>query len=160
MAILAGATSYNGLRRASFWSERAIVAMSALHPLGNREIIYWTDLRDETFLLPICDPGPEMRDMILSELATAGCRPKIKMQSISRESIMSVLGGGPYVTITCEGASGAQYPDVITRPVHGPHGQTMIGFTGYWQSDNENPALRRFLDFIKDRYALSFDYSS
>jgi DNA-binding transcriptional LysR family regulator len=159
VAILAGDASYDGLRRASFWSERTLVAMSALHPLANRETIHWTDLRDETFLLPMGDPGPEMRDMILSELATAGYRPKIKMQSISRESIMSVLGGGPYVTITCEGASGAQYPDVITRPVHGPHGQTMIGFTGYWRSDNENPAMRRFLEFTKERYALSFDFS-
>lgn len=100
-----------------------------------------------------------MRDLLLRELTVAGYRPEIRMQDISRESILSVLGGGHNITITCEGASGASYPDVVMREVHSVHGQTIIGYSGYWRRGNENPALRRFLAFVRDRYSLSFDIS-
>ncbi len=70
---------------------------------------------------------------------------------------MSVLGSGLGVTITYEGASGAQYPDVVLREVHGSHGRALIGYSGYWRTSNENPALRRFLEFTRSRYSLSFD---
>ncbi|SDA90456.1 hypothetical protein SAMN03159448_04390 [Sinorhizobium sp. NFACC03] len=53
--------------------------------------------------------------MVLGRLSAFGTRPKIKMHGVSRESIMSVLGRGLGVTITCEGAAGAQYPDVVLR---------------------------------------------
>ena len=44
------------------WSERVIVALPETHPLANSEIVYWTDLRGETFLLSQRDPGPEIQD--------------------------------------------------------------------------------------------------
>jgi len=81
------------------------------------------------------------------------------MHQSSRETILSVLGGGRGVTIVCEGATGAVYPDVVYRPIHGEQGPALIGYSGYWRDDNCNPALRRFLEFIKTRYALSFDFT-
>ena len=35
----------------------------------------------------------------------------------------------------------------------------LIGYSGYWRDLNSNPALLRFLRFIKSRYALAFDIS-
>jgi hypothetical protein len=63
------------------------------------------------------------------------------------------------VSIVCEGGTGARYPDVVYRPIHGEQGPALIGYSGYWRDDNRNPALRRFLGFIKTRYALYFDLS-
>ena len=82
------------------------------------------------------------------------------MRAVSREWIMSILGGGREglgVTITYEGASGARYPDVVLREVHGAHGQTLIGWSGYWRKASDNPALRRFLAFVRSRYSLAFE---
>ncbi len=157
IAILVGEAGHDGYRRESFWSERVLAALPTGHPLAEREIIHWTDLRGERFLLTAADPGSEIRDMLLGRLAVSGVNPNIKMHQTSRESILSILGGGLGLSIVCEGATGARYPDVVYRPIHGEQGPALIGYSGYWRTDNSNPALKRLLTFVRSRYALSFD---
>lgn len=81
------------------------------------------------------------------------------MLQASRETVLSVLGGSSGISIVCEGATGARYPDVVYRAIHGEQGPALTGHSGCWRADNDNPALRRFLEFIKARYALSFDFA-
>jgi len=157
LAILMGATSYNGFRCEPFWSERMLVALPVSHPLAAREVIHWTDLRAERFLLPTADPGPEIRDMLLGRVAASGAKPDIRMCQASRETVLSVLAGSSDISIVYEGSTGASYPDVVYRPIYGEQGPALTGHSGCWRDDNGNPALRRFLEFIKARYALSFD---
>lgn len=157
IAILVGEVSHDGFRHEAFWSERVLVALPASHPLAERELVHWTDLRRERFLLPAADPGPDIRDMLLGRLSVSGMQPDIRMHQASRESILSMLGGGLGLLIVCEGGTGARYPDVVYRPVHGEQGQALISYSGYWREDNGNPALRRFLAFVRDRYSLAFD---
>ena len=136
-----------------------LVALPASHPLAERDVVHWTDLRGEHFLLPVADPGPEIRDMLLGRLAVSGATPDIRMIQASRETVLSVLGGNSAVSVVCEGSTGAHYPDVVYRSIHGEQGPALTGHSGCWRDDNGNPALRRFLGFIKTRYALSFDFS-
>lgn len=159
VAILMGAAGHNGFRCEPLWSERMLVALPASHSLAERDVVHWTDLRGERFLLPTIDPGPEIRDLLLGRLAVSGAKPDIRMCQSSRETVLSVLGGGLGVSIVCEGSTGARYPDVVYRPIHGEQGPALAGYSGCWLDDNSNPALRRFLAFIKARYALSFDFS-
>lgn len=158
LAIMSGEASYEGIYRASFWSERILVALPASHPLAAREDIQWNDLRNETFLLTCADPGPEIRDLLLSCLLAEGTQPTIKMQDVSREAILSVLGGWSAVSITYEGASGIRYPDVVLRELNGPCGRATTGYSGFWREGNRNPTLRRFLTYVRRRYSLSFDF--
>ncbi|MDO7836280.1 LysR family transcriptional regulator [Sphingobium sp. HBC34] len=157
IAILIGAASYEGFRCEPLWSERMLVALTASHPLAERDVVHWTDLRSERFLLPVADPGPAIRDMLLGRLAVSGTEPDIRMFQASRETVLSVLGGRSGVSIVCEGSTGARYPNVVYRAIHGEQGPALTGHSGCWRDDNGNPALRRFLKFIKARYALSFD---
>ncbi len=159
IAILMGAASHNGVRREPLWGERILAALPAVHPLAGREIVHWTDLGAERFHLPAGDPGPELRDMLLGRLSGSGVHPEIKMHRASRETILSVLGGGYGASLVCEGSTGAHYPDVVYRPMHGEHGPALINYSAYWREDNRNPVLRRFLAFIRVRYALPFDLS-
>lgn len=159
IAILMGTPSHDGFRCEPFWSERMFVALSASHPLAERDVVHWTDLRNEHFFLPAADPGPETRDMLLGRLAISGGKPDIRMCQASRETVLSILGGSSGVSIVCEGSTGAIYPDVVYRPIHGEQGPALTGYSGCWQDANGNPALRRFLGFIKARYAMSFDFS-
>jgi len=159
VAILMGAAGHKGFRCEPLWSERMLVALPASHPLAERDVVHWTDLRSERFLLPVADPGPEIRDMLLGRLAVSGAKPDIRMLQASRETVLSVLGGNSGVSIVCEGSTGARYPDVVYRAIHGEQGPALTGHSGCWRDDNGNPALRRFLEFIKARYALSFDFS-
>ena len=156
IAILIGVASHDGFRREPLWSERILVALPAAHPLAEGDMVHWTDLGGERFHLPAADPGPELRDILLGRLSGSGAPPEIKMHRASRETILSVLGGGYGVSIVCEGSTGAHYPDVVYRPIHGEQGPALIGYSGYWREDNRNPALRRFLVFIRTRYSLFF----
>ena len=157
LAIMTGEIAYPGVRRASLWSERVLVALPDTHELAARDHVLWFDLKHETFLLPTSDPGPEWQDLLLRRLSGPGFRPNIKTHAVSRESLMSVLGGGLGMTITCESALGAHYPQVVMKEIHDFQGQTLIGYSGYWRTDNENPALKRFLAFARSRYSLIFD---
>jgi DNA-binding transcriptional LysR family regulator len=160
LAILMGAAGHDGFRCEPLWSERMLVALPASYALAERDVVHWTDLRSERFLLPAADPGPEMRDMLLGRLSVSGVKPDIRMQLSSRETILSLLGGSYGVSIVCEGSTGAHYPDVVYRAIHGEQGPALAGYSGCWRDDNNNPALRRFLGFIKTRYALSFDFQT
>lgn len=157
IAILMGAAGYEGFCCEPFWSERMLAALPASHPLAERDVVHWTDLRGERFLLPVADPGPEIRDMLLGRLAVSGAKPDIRMLQASRETVLSILGGNSGISIVCEGSTGARYPDVVYRAIHGEQGPALTGHSGCWRDQNGNPALRRFLGFVKARYALSFE---
>ncbi|WHO37771.1 LysR family transcriptional regulator [Sphingobium sp. AP49] len=157
IAILMGTTGHNGLRCKPLWSEQMLVALPATHPFAERDVVHWTDLRGQRFLLPAADPGPEIRDMLLGRVAITGSKLDIRMQQASRETVLSVLASCSGVSIVCEGSTGAHYPDVVYRPIHGEQGPALTGYSGWWRDDNGNPALRRFLGFIRTHYALSFD---
>lgn len=122
IAILMGSAGHEGFRCEPLWSERMLVALPASHPLAERDVVHWTDLRGERFLLQAADPGPEIRDMLFGRLAISGGEPDIRMHQASRETVLSVLGGSSGVSIVCEGSTGARYPDVVYRPIHGEQG--------------------------------------
>jgi len=157
IAILMGNAHHVGYRHEPFWSERILAALPAAHPLAEREIVHWTDLRSEHFVLPAADPGPDFRDMLLGRLSMSGAHPDIRMNQTSRETVLSLLGAGRRMSIVCEGSTGARYPDVVYRAVNGEQGPALTAYSGYWRDDNGNPPLKRFLTFIRSRFALSFD---
>ena len=157
IAILMGTANYDGFHCEPLWSERMLAALPTSHPLAARDVIHWTDLRGERFVLPAADPGLEVRDILLGRLAMAGHKPDIRVQQASRETILSILASCSGVSIVCEGSTGARYPDVVYRPIHGEQGPALTGYSGCWRDDNYNPTLRRFLEFVKVRYALSID---
>lgn len=159
IAILMGESCHDGFRCEPLWSERILLALPTPHPLAERGVVHWTDLRNERFLFPVADPGPEIRDILLGRLAASGAKPDIRMLQASRETVLSLLGGSSGVSIVCEGSTGASYPDVVYRAIHGEQGPALTAHSGCWRNDNGNPALRRFLEFIKARYALPYDFS-
>ncbi len=56
------------------WSEKVLVAMAATHPLADKATLTWDDLRNEHILLGR-DPGPELRDHLMSRLNASGGLP-------------------------------------------------------------------------------------
>lgn len=157
IAIMLGEAAYPGLRYHPFWSERLLVAMPEDHPLAARDRIYWPDLAGEHFMLTERDPGPETRNMLLGKLWTPGQAPEIDMEDVRRDTVLSTIALGGRISIVTESANGIQVPGVIFREVHETNGLARIGFSGYWRGDNDNTVLNRFLNFVKTRYALTFD---
>lgn len=154
IAIMIGERSYPGVKSRPLWSERHLVVMPEGHPLAARERIHWPDLSGERFLLTERDPGPETRNMLLGKLGSPGYTPEIDMDDIGRDTVISAIALGGRLAIFAESAAGIQVPGVVFREVHEANGHSRIGYSGYWREDNENPVLRRFLDFVATRYSL------
>lgn len=154
IAIMIGERPYAGIRSRPLWSERHLVVMPETHPLAARERIHWQDLAGERFLLTERDPGPETRNLLLGKLGSPGYTPEIDMDDIGRDTVISSIALGGRLAIFAESSAGIQVPGVLFREIHEANGHSRIGYSGYWRDDNENPVLRRFLDFVATRYSL------
>ncbi|WP_336966569.1 LysR family transcriptional regulator [Sphingobium aquiterrae] len=157
IAVLSGQVSYAGVHHTSLWSENVLVAMSDTHRLQERATIEWADLREEAFLLTSGEPGPDIRDMVLGRLSALGSPTHIRMLETSRESMLAMIGRGPEITVLSAAGAGALYPGVAYREIHDRDGPTLVAYSAYWRPGNENPALRRFLAFVRRRYSLNFN---
>lgn len=154
IAIVTGEPTAREGKAMALWSERIMVALPESHRLAANEIVYWTDLRAETFLLSQRDPGPEIQDILLAKLASPGDRPKVVSHDVSRETIKSLVGAGFGVSLMCEACVGATCADVIYREARDGNGPSRISYAAYWQGDNGNPALAHFLKLLEERYPL------
>jgi DNA-binding transcriptional LysR family regulator len=155
VVIVAANIGGDGISRRPLWGERIMVAMRDDHSLAKCERIYWTDLRQEVFVLPSQFPGPDMADLLIARLAEPGRRPHIIEQDVSMENILSMASLGKFVTLTSETALGISRPGVIIQDIHDLTGQTRVDVAAYWREDNDNPALRRFFGLIQELYPAS-----
>ncbi|ETI60516.1 LysR family transcriptional regulator [Sphingobium sp. C100] len=160
IAIMIGERAYPGIMSQPLWSERHLVVMPETHPLASRECIHWQDLAGERFLLTKRDPGPETRNLLLGKLGSPGHAPEIDMEDIGRDTVISSIALGRRLAIFAESSAGIQVPGVLFREIHDASGHSRVGYSGYWREDNENPVLRRFLDFVATRYSLPSSSSS
>jgi hypothetical protein len=69
-----------------------MVALPRDHALAERDYVYWTDIKDERFLMSRRDPGPDIQDVLISKLTSPGSRPLIKLINANRETVLSMVG--------------------------------------------------------------------
>jgi len=151
IAIITGEPPPNCSQSMVLWSERIIVALPEDHPLAANEIIYWTDLKRERFLLSERDPGPEIQNILVAKLSSPGDLPDVVRHDVSPENIKSLVGAGRGVSLMCEACMGASYAGVVYREARDGNGSTRIGYRAYWRDGNENPALRNFIRLLEER---------
>jgi len=151
IAIVTGEPASDVDRAMVLWSERIIVALPADHPLAANEIIYWTDLKRERFLLSERDPGPEIQDILVAKLSSPGDMPDVVRHDVTPENIKSLVGAGRGVSLMCEACMGASYVGVVYREARDGNGSTRIGYRAYWRDSNDNPALLNFIRLLEER---------
>ncbi|MCK1289002.1 LysR family transcriptional regulator [Bradyrhizobium sp. 44] len=135
------------------WSERVLVLLPQDHPLAAREIIYWTDLRNQTVLLSEHDPDGELEDLLVSKLLTDEHRPKVARHDVSRAVIKSLISIGLGVSLSIESDVDASFASLIYREIQDGAGSSRISFHAHWREGNVNPALQQFLELLSGRYA-------
>ena len=135
----------------SVWSERVVVALPEDHPLASRDIVHWSELRNEALLLPQRGHGPEFLKLLVSKVGHPDpCR--LLRHDIGLDRLLRLVGAGWGVLLALEGATGAAYPGVTYREVHDADGPTRVAFRAYWRQANCNPSLPPFLDILRERY--------
>jgi len=150
--ILTGGMSSPNTNAKSLWNERVLVVLPEEHPLARRELIYWTDLRDETVILSHYDPGREIEDLLVSKLVSPDDRPKIEHHDISRGAVKSLVTMNVGVSLVPESDAGATLSGLVYRELRDGSGPSILSYSAYWQNDNENPALETFLKLLSERY--------
>ncbi|OYZ90735.1 MAG: hypothetical protein B7Y08_28745 [Rhodospirillales bacterium 24-66-33] len=152
LAIIAGEARQHSGPSMSLWSERIIAALSSRHPLSNSEVIDWSDLKDETFLLSQWDPGLDLRNLILRKLAAPGDDPRIETWDTSNENVLGMIEAGLHVSIHCESWTSLNYSGVRFRELRDASGPSHITFTACWEEHNRSPALARFLETLRQAH--------
>ncbi len=136
----------------SLWSERILISLPQDHALAPRETVYWTDLRSETIILSQYDPGRELEDLLISKLVQPEDRPKVERHDVSRGIIKSLISMGMGLSLVMESDMGASFAGLVYRELQDGTGPSRLDFYAHWRDDNENPALKRFLDLLAERY--------
>lgn len=154
IAVVLGEPSYRDYAHLSLWSERVMVALPKVHPLAERDFVYWTDLKDERFVMSLRDPGPEIKDILLGKLALPGDRPLIKHVKAHHTAMVSAVDGERGITLACESSSLPSWPGVVFREVRDGIGPTRLGFVAYWRPNNDNPILKQFLAWLQSHPAI------
>ena len=152
IAIVSGDTDRRTAVVLPLWADRIMLALPEQHRLAAHDVVYWTDLMGERFLLSCRDPGPEIQDLLTANLAAPGDRPLVESHDVSRETILSMVGIGRGVSLLCEAGTGASYPGVVYREVREGNSPCWIGQSACWRENNANPALLRFVDLLKARH--------
>jgi DNA-binding transcriptional LysR family regulator len=149
IALVLGEPTYRDYAHMSLWSGRIMVAFYKAHPLAERDFVYWTDLKHERFVMSLRDPGPEIKDILLSKLALPGDRPFIKQVEAHHTAMISAVDGDRGITLACESSSLPPWPDVVFREVRDGNGPTRLGFVAYWRRNNDNPVLKQFVSWLQ-----------
>jgi DNA-binding transcriptional LysR family regulator len=134
------------------WTERILIVLPESHRLATAKTVNWTDLKGETLLLGLRDPGPEIEELLAVKLTSPENRPRIVRYDVSRESIKSLIGASFGVGLTLEASLGANFYGVVHREVRDGTGATRVGHSANWRSDNKNLALDSFLNLLRERY--------
>lgn len=137
------------LQTMALWSEHLVVALPDDHRLCENPIVFWPDLKGERFLISHHDPGPDIRNVLLANLAAPSDRPDIRLVRLSRENILAQVADGEGVSLQCESAAATSISGVTFRQVHNGFGATRLGYIVCWHPDTKNPVLNTVLNALK-----------
>ncbi len=143
--IAAGTGPFAGLNVAPLWQERINVALPRVHPLSKEVFVSWDQIADARFIVTEMDPGPEIQDFVICHLAGLGRRPIVEPRAVLREGLLALVGLGLGISLVGTAETAVAYPDVVFRAL----ADEWLPFSLAWASNNDNPALRRFLSLAR-----------
>ncbi|NLS75116.1 LysR family transcriptional regulator [Bradyrhizobium brasilense] len=150
--ILPGRASSTDLEARALWHERISVLLPTDHVLAARQTICWTDLLDQSILLAAPVKAGGLEDMVEAKLLMQGITENIRRHHASRHLIYGLTSIGLGISFALDSDIGAIGNDVVSRELHDDRGQMEVGFCAHWRPDNGNPALRHFLNLLRERY--------
>lgn len=145
IAFLTGTLEWPRCETTYLWSERVFVVLPQAHALAEEEEVRWEDLAHETFIVSDVPPGQEVHDYLVQRVADLGHHPRIQLQFVGRDNLLTLVAIGSGLTVMSEAATAAHVPGICYRPIVGE----VLPFNGVWSPKNDNPALRRFISTAK-----------
>lgn len=134
------------------WSERILILLPKDHRLAMQHFVQWTDLRGETLLVCPNDPRDHIEHLLVSKLFLKEARPKFERHDVSRAVLKGLVSMGLGFSLVTESDLQPTYAGIACRELQDGTGPSRIGFHAQWLNGNENPALKRFLSLLEERY--------
>ncbi len=144
-AVVTGVLDVLGCDVENMFSEPIYVVLSTKNELAIANVLGWPDIQKLDFIVSRDAPGPEIHDYIVKHIAELGRSPRLKIFSVSREALMSMVGLGFGATLASGAEAAVIYPDVSFVPLAAER----LPFSLVWVPQNDNPALRRFLSLAR-----------
>ena len=145
LAFIAGSEGWEGCESEVLWYERVFAVLPSGHILARHDVLDWSYLQTEQFLVSESAPGPEIHDYLVRRLAIPGRSPDIAVHRVGRDNLLALVATGHGVTITSEATTGAYLPGIIYRPI----ARDMLPFSAVWSVRNDNPAFRCLLSMAR-----------
>lgn len=100
----------------SVFGEPLALAVPVGHRLAGRRRVALTDLEDEPFVA-YSERGLYLRDLIDTELARAGARPRIVQRMSRTHSILALVSTGMGIAIVPAGSSAATFDNILFKRI-------------------------------------------
>jgi hypothetical protein len=108
-------------------------------------MISWSDLKNEHFLVSETDPGPEIHNFLVKNLADLGQHASMESCAVGRDNLVHIVSFGRGLSLTSEATTGTRFLGVVYRPLSAED----LPFRAVWSPRIDNPALRRLLSLAR-----------
>lgn len=138
-----------GCRSEGLWEEAIYLAVPASHAVASLPRFTWNDVRQETFLVMADARGPEIEDYLVRQLSGSEIRPKISVQHVGCENLLSMVAQGFGIAVATNSVGDMTYPGVRFVPI--ADREDRFSFSAVWSEANQNPALKFLIDMSLGR---------
>lgn len=139
-AILPGASTFEGCKSTGLWRERLLVALPSDHRLAKREIIGWSDLTRERFVVLADGTEAEKKAWLAARLGMREAEPTISVHDVDPFDLVGMVSVGFGLAIFCSGMGLPALADVVFRPI-----REEVTWSVVWAGSDRNPTVARFL---------------
>jgi DNA-binding transcriptional LysR family regulator len=147
------ADDMKGLVTHSLMEQGLLLALPRRHRLARQTKLRLRDLHEEEMIVPARSQVPLQYDTLMAELRARSVRPRISAEITTSETLVSLVSGGMGVGFIGESKRHKVPRDVILRPVVDFDFRLHADLV--WREKNDSPALRRFIDIVKEETAKS-----
>lgn len=145
VAFVTARTAPSDCETEQLWTEKVFVVLPSNHRLVASEVISWSDLKDEHFVVSETDPGPEIHDFLVKHLADLGQHASVESCAVGRDNLMQIVSFGRGLSLTSEATTATHFPGVVYRQLSTDE----LPFLAVWSPRIDNPVLRRLLSLAR-----------
>jgi DNA-binding transcriptional LysR family regulator len=127
------------------YRERLFAALPAQHTLVQCRRLTWPALTQETILVQGWDESQAERDFLSPRLGEAA---DLRSQAASKVSILALVAAGFGITVVPQTQAEFGFPGVAFLGIDEPDAVLQVDLA--WMPEAEEPALGRFVAFIRD----------
>jgi DNA-binding transcriptional LysR family regulator len=135
----------------ALWTERIFVLLHKDNALAARDIIFRTDLLNETVLFGGSEEKGELEYLLWPALPHFG-NPAVQRHDVSQLLVKNLVNLGLGVSFAWESEVGTVEEDVVYREFRASASPIEVCFSAHWLTRNKNAALAQFLSVLVDHH--------